>query len=368
MGLERPACAGTELTSGCGAGSFWTSARRPRSKPRAGRSHTTLALGAGRAFCFGLGMAAARGVPAEYDGSTMDAQDMRFMNVKQVADYLHLNEKKVYSLVSEGNIPATKVTGKWIFPRDLVDQWLLESSHGGLLTDRLVVTGSDDPLLYRAVMALGLRHEARALVSYTSTGTRLGLSLLARRQADVCALHWGPLTESPQRHHALARQHPQHQDWALVRVCNREQGLMTTRSLRRHYPRLPDLVGAPLRWAMRQEGSGSQRFLLETLARLGMDYEALSARSVATALSEREAASAVAMRKADAAPGTRGAASEFGLEFVHVGWEAFDLALYRGVYFRALFQELIGWYKTPECRALAEEFGGYDLSEVGTLV
>ena len=55
--------------------------------------------------------------------ATQDAP--RFMNVRQVARYLQLNEKKVYALVNEGRIPATRLTGKWLFPRDLVDQWLL---------------------------------------------------------------------------------------------------------------------------------------------------------------------------------------------------------------------------------------------------
>ncbi|MGA7982583.1 MAG: helix-turn-helix domain-containing protein [Chromatiaceae bacterium] len=68
----------------------------------------------------------------------------RFLDVKQVADYLNLNEKKVYALVAEGRIPGTKVTGKWMFPRELIDRWVLESSHGGLLADRLVIAGSDD--------------------------------------------------------------------------------------------------------------------------------------------------------------------------------------------------------------------------------
>ncbi|MEZ5476415.1 MAG: helix-turn-helix domain-containing protein [Thiolinea sp.] len=40
-----------------------------------------------------------------------------YMSVKQVAGYLHLNEKKVYELVRDNQIPATKVTGKWLFPR-----------------------------------------------------------------------------------------------------------------------------------------------------------------------------------------------------------------------------------------------------------
>ena len=101
------------------------------------------------------------------------------MTVRQVADYLSLNEKKVYALVAEGKLPGTKITGKWMFPRELVDQWLIETSHGGVLTDRLVLAGSDDPLLYRAVMHLAAEIQGNALISYTSTGTRLGLTLLA---------------------------------------------------------------------------------------------------------------------------------------------------------------------------------------------
>ncbi|MDH3916154.1 MAG: helix-turn-helix domain-containing protein, partial [Chromatiales bacterium] len=81
-----------------------------------------------------------------------EAEAPRFMTVKQAARYLQVNEKKVYALVGEGKIPASKVTGKWLFPRDLIDQWILESSHGGLLTDRMLIAGSDDPLLYRAIM------------------------------------------------------------------------------------------------------------------------------------------------------------------------------------------------------------------------
>ncbi|MGL4887864.1 MAG: helix-turn-helix domain-containing protein, partial [Aeromonas veronii] len=49
------------------------------------------------------------------------------MNVKQVAEYLDLNEKKVYQLANEARIPATKATGKWLFPRSLLDRWLLGS-------------------------------------------------------------------------------------------------------------------------------------------------------------------------------------------------------------------------------------------------
>ena len=73
--------------------------------------------------------------------------ELVYMSVKQVANYLNLNEKKIYALVSDNRIPATKITGKWMFPRELIDKWMLDSSHGGLLNDRLILSGSYDPLL-----------------------------------------------------------------------------------------------------------------------------------------------------------------------------------------------------------------------------
>ena len=47
-----------------------------------------------------------------------------FLSTKEVAQFLDVNEKMVYSLVSEKGLPASKVTGKWLFPRRLVEQWL----------------------------------------------------------------------------------------------------------------------------------------------------------------------------------------------------------------------------------------------------
>jgi len=290
----------------------------------------------------------------------------RFLNVRQVADYLQLNEKKVYALASEGKIPGTKITGKWMFPRELIDRWLIESSHGGLLTDRLIVTGSDDPLIYRVIMKLATQMQSHALVSYTATGTRLGLELLSRHRADVCAIHWGPVEESHNRHPALLKQHPQHNDWVLIRICRREQGLMLRPQLLSEYRDADQLLRGDLRWALRQHGAGSQRFLLDVLGRQKLELAGLN--QAVTAQSEREAAAEIVMGKADVAPGARSAATESGLGFIPIGWEAFDLALYRGIYFRKLFQALIQELSSVQCRAMAEELGGYDFQELGEMV
>ncbi|HIE54803.1 MAG TPA: helix-turn-helix domain-containing protein, partial [Chromatiaceae bacterium] len=190
-----------------------------------------------------------------------------FLSVKQVAQYLQLNEKKVYTLVHEGSIPATKVTGKWMFPRELVDRWMLDSAHGGLLCDRLVIAGSDDPLLYRLVLGLTQEAGARALVSYTPTGTRLGLELLQSGRADLCGLHWGPDIESRTRHPALLKQYSGHRRWILIHAFRREQGILLGDPEQAQESHLAHLFQPDIRWALRQRGAGAQRYLLEVLSR-----------------------------------------------------------------------------------------------------
>ena len=289
-----------------------------------------------------------------------------FMTVKQVAAYLQVNEKKVYGLVQEGKIPATKLTGKWLFPRNLVDQWLLESSHGGLLTDRIVIAGSDDPLLYRALSQIATSLQSRALISYTSTGSQLGLALLAKRRADVCSVHWGPAAESFQRHPALLRQFVQAGEWALVRLYRREQGLLVSPGLWSAEDGIEGLFRREVRWVERQEGGGSQRFLRELISQHDLDPS--DRRITGRAGSEREAASLIAIGQAEIAPGIRASASEFGLDFLSIGWEAFDLALHRGIFFRSLFQHLLDYLRGSDCQRHVKTLGGYDLSELGTLI
>ena len=127
------------------------------------------------------------------------------LTAREAAAFLHLNEKKLYELANSRDIPAARVGGKWLFPRTLLEEWLLEQAHGGALTDRLLITGSDDPLLAATTAALAGPLGGDGLVAYSPTGTMTGLELLARRRANVCALHWGGVEHSVQQHAMLRR-------------------------------------------------------------------------------------------------------------------------------------------------------------------
>ena len=299
--------------------------------------------------------------------AAVPASTRPFMSVKQVAEYLSLNEKKVYTLVNEGRIPGTKVTGKWMFPRELIDRWMLESSHGGVLTDRLVIMGSDDPLLFRLVLRYSQEIRAHALVSYTASNTRLVLDMLQANRVDAACMHWGPSAESRTRHPALLRQYSQYRRWVLVHAFRREQGLMV--AAKKRLADTDDPVGllkSPLRWVMREQGSGAQRYLREIQSHARVDMTRLNV--VATVNSDREGAALIAMGQGDIAPGARATASEFGLDFVPFGWESFDIAMRRDIYFRRLLQDLVKRLRSPECLSDADRLGGYDLSDAGNLV
>ncbi|MDX1514469.1 MAG: substrate-binding domain-containing protein, partial [Gammaproteobacteria bacterium] len=188
----------------------------------------------------------------------------------------------------------------------------------------------------------------------------------AANRCDVAAIHWGPAEESHLRHPALVRQFPEHQQWVLVRAFLREQGLMLSSKIPAEEHDVKSLLASGYRWALRQSGAGSQRFLEEALARHGVKTTKLD--PVVTARSEREAAAAIVMGDADIAPGCHAAATEAGLGFVSTGWEAFDFVLYRGIFFRTLFQKLLDHLKSLDTQTVAVRLDGYEFEDLGKLV
>jgi excisionase family DNA binding protein len=92
----------------------------------------------------------------------------KLLSTKEVAEFLNVNEKMVYTLVAEKGLPASKVTGKWLFPRHLVDQWVETQTinypdTGKLLPIQqglLILAGSNDPLLDRAISLFNTHFQA----------------------------------------------------------------------------------------------------------------------------------------------------------------------------------------------------------------
>lgn len=46
------------------------------------------------------------------------------MTVRDVANYLNVDDKTVYRLAQRGDLPGFKVAGTWRFKREDIDQWI----------------------------------------------------------------------------------------------------------------------------------------------------------------------------------------------------------------------------------------------------
>src|SRR5262249_61431205 len=87
----------------------------------------------------------------------------RLLTVQEAARHLRLNPRSVYLLAQRGAIPATRVTGKWLFPEHLLDKWLESSARrgerpaapGGRSPAALMAAGGDDPPIELPLAAPG---------------------------------------------------------------------------------------------------------------------------------------------------------------------------------------------------------------------
>ena len=118
------------------------------------------------------------------------------LSTKEVARYLGVNEKLIYTLVSEKGLPASKVTGKWLFPQHLVAQWVeantqnMPAAAGSAKATEgvLVIAGSNDPLLELAI-SLHNSLNSQGLTVFGNLGSMGGVRALKQRLCQIATSH-----------------------------------------------------------------------------------------------------------------------------------------------------------------------------------
>ncbi|MDR2191390.1 MAG: helix-turn-helix domain-containing protein [Endomicrobium sp.] len=61
----------------------------------------------------------------------------QIMDIKELSEYLGIGKSKIYSLIKQKKIPASKIGRQYRFSKDIVDNWLKEK----------IVTKRDDKQL-----------------------------------------------------------------------------------------------------------------------------------------------------------------------------------------------------------------------------
>ena len=222
--------------------------------------------------------------------------------------------------------------------------------------------GSHDP----AVSALAARFDTLApgcALEIAFTGSLGGLIALAEGKADLAGCHlWDAETDTYNR--PFVRRLLPGRRVALLTLAHRRLGLIVPPGNPLGLVALPDLARPGLRFLNRQAGAGTRVWLDAQLGRLGLAPSHIQGYEDRVATHE-EIARAVAEGRADAGLGVETAALSYGLGFVGLTTERYDLAIPGEVWESAPVQQLAAWLATDEARADIAALGGYETGATG---
>ncbi|MCX8196254.1 MAG: molybdopterin biosynthesis protein [Acidilobaceae archaeon] len=265
------------------------------------------------------------------------AQADGFIQVPETAEYLQEGEEVEVTLFSYQYMPA-----------------------------ELYVVGSHDVALDRLISLSGLRAKT------INVGSLEGMRSALRGEADVAGMHI--VDEETGEYNVPVLEKYGARGVVLVRGYLREQGLVVQRGNPAGVRGIEDLLR--LRLVNRNKGSGT-RFLLDAKLRelakeRGVSFEDLVSSIEGYSYEVRThtaVAAAVAQGKADAGIAIRAAAIAYGLDFVSLGWERFDLVIPKQKLGREPVKRLLALLRSEVFRRELERLGGYRADpEMGEIV
>jgi putative molybdopterin biosynthesis protein len=232
----------------------------------------------------------------------------------------------------------------------------------GEIERTIVATGSHDLVLDLAASTLRER-DPRLTLASSNVGSLGGLTALRDGLCHVAGSHLLDPESGEYTLPYLERLLPGRQV-SVVRLVHREQGLIVAPSNPTEITGIEDLAERGLRYVNRQRGAGTRVLLDHELAQRGISPEAIAGyeREEHTHLA---VAAAVAAGRADCGLGVLAAARAFGLDFVPVAQEPYDLVLLKDSTDDELLAPLWALLESEDFRAAVTNLGGYDTTEMG---
>src|SRR5699024_7004099 len=254
--------------------------------------------------------------------------------------------------------------GKWLFPRAMIDLWVLRNTESGEQTIRPdippVIGGSHDPLLEWAI------RESGSELAVLFDGSLDGVRRVIDHQVRASGMHVIDNDSGTYNRH-LIDHNLADGEAVLLQWAWREQGLITAPGNPLQLHCVADLARPGVRVIDRQQSAGSHLLLRYLLQQADIRPDTLD-RVTQPARNERDAALAVADGVADAALGIAAVAHQYRLDFVALHAERYDLLLHRRDFFEPPLQALFEFARTPAFADKAHALGGYDITDLGRVV
>jgi len=302
----------------------------------------------------------------------MSSEEM--MNTREVAQYLGIHEKQVYALIKAKRIPSTKITGKWVFPKKLIDDWIESHARSGIEEARgkhqavngtLLACGSNDPIL-DMLQTYMKKDFPEFLILSANTGSTEGLKALNSGHTDLA---WSHLLdpESGQYNIPFLPTYLPDVKAVVVNLFHRELGLVLA-------PRNPlgirgfnDLRQKGVRFVNRQKGSGTRILLDHHLKQLKIPPSSIKGyeREVYTHF---EVGLSILSKEADVGVATIAVARLLGIPFVPIALENFDMIVDQRTFFHKGVQAFIETLNSRGFRKRVERIRAYDFKDSGRIL
>ncbi len=299
-------------------------------------------------------------------------KDKILFNTREVAEFLNINEKMVYSLISTKGLPATKVTGKWLFPRPQVEQWLenetinfpqktnpLPPYHG-----LLIICGSNDILLDKAISLYNQKQSDHVAV-FGNMGSMGGIKALRKNHCHMASSHL--MQEDEQEYNFGFAKEELGQMPAVVNFCQREQGLLLAKGNPKGINEIADLGNPGIKIVNRPQGTGTRLLFEGEFRKAGIKGDSIEGYDVELQR-HLDVGLEILAKRADAGMGIRAVAGLLGLDFIPLRWERFDFIVLKDRFFDKGVQLFLGILRNPDFEEAARALPGYDLSHSGDMI
>jgi putative molybdopterin biosynthesis protein len=228
---------------------------------------------------------------------------------------------------------------------------------------RLVLAGCDPAtgLLSRMVEKISGVEIVSAAAS-----SKLALTWLSEGKVHIAGSHLEDPKTGEFNLPFIRKQFPG-EDFSVVTFARWEEGLVIASGNPKHVRKIEDLARKNVRFVNREPGSGSRALLDQLLDKAGLDAKKVQGYD-RIAYGHLAAAYCVLAREADACLATRSAAQTFGLDFIPLHSERYDLVMRKRVADLPAVKSFLDVLQRATLRRKLEVLAGYDTSQTGSIV
>lgn len=240
---------------------------------------------------------------------------------------------------------------------------LVVVSKDDIVQKKLVVAGCDPAISLVTRMVEKL---SGVEILSASASSKLALSWLKEGKVHVAGTHLEDPETGDYNLPYIRREFPDN-DFTVVTFASWEEGFVTAAGNPKEIRRPEHLVKKKVRFINREQGSGSRLLLDKLLSDSGIPSRNVSGYDQ-VAYGHLAAAYAVLMENADCCLATRAAAQTFGLGFVPLRNERYDLVLRKQTLEFPAAQTFIDVLQRATLRRKLEVLAGYDTTQTGAIL